>query len=1182
MPNMLQAALPAQPTSGQTKYVCPAAFLKDRDLLQQYLEQNKEPFLEELFNVLAVQFHALVSTMPDTEFSSVPVGHNLASVKENLTKYMIVKLYKQLHQKVTEFCREYQSQLPKITLLEFVQAMTQIVGTYSVLDLKNMIKYELINKTDNASPEITVRTTAFFKHVREKFEDYFIMWLFQNYTEDFQRIMENIIVKDLPKDPQSATAPTIAESSRGYVPQCSWPQEQQQLLQNDFAARGTLFFQSLFNVLAHHIDDVIAQSLHPAFSSDLVRDEYRQKLMICLYEAVINKITPLFINPQTKADVVRCMTLAVQQMTREDFQSFVPVERMFDLDVQQDPKSLQFKEFEMRVVRDFQQKREKLCEPVQSKPSVVCKSSTLHNWDCPESWHEDKVRFKSNLNQAGKVFFPNLFDIFACLIEALMAQVPDILFSVDGSHDAQQIEKNKFKLSRTLFKDLYFWVYSDFMVVSKILGYKELFENSLKNIPFKQLSKLIVFERKCLPNNQEQVSFNYGLFSEQIRLNFEQEVALAKKSQSSIRNVFKVPPRAAPQPFADTKTVKKIYDDQKRKFVQLKIDFHNGLYQVIAEKLRKLTEIMPDECFYPFKNNELTPIKQNEVKVKRLEFYNRAVSLIHQSLSCHVMERYRDDNKQLNKRLNPLDLDSYFEAQALSIRNISEKNLYDSLQMMTFEESESGLDGQIKEQSKNDFEKYLQEKFDTLQKIKKQQEEKRLKQEQIAMQRLEDLKLEETGQREMCEEELNLKQQSLLTQENFENFVQQKKMEQVVEELVKEQVDKAKDEQLRIEKLAAELLLEQRNELTIKNMKATIGNMETLCLGYVAGLDSFDQEFAIFQKKWSIARLIQRYMQQKMSERYRVANIEKEIKEKKEASFKEIMKRNQSYTTLAQNQKVQNEENEKKLQARHEAYLKQSSLEWKSMMLGLQEKKEAFDNDFEKWQKAIVLVQKLLRQKQTDQHTANCAQSFQVWKSNVSKFLTEHKDNTNAVLDEFESEVQKDIDKNFKKFTALSVLQRFGQGALSRQLLAQQRLQKQQLNAQAQPSNLRTNDPYAQVVDPALFIESPVELPVAPAPAQIQSKYFYWTDANGQQFSQELQQEQQLNVQAQPSNSRTNNPYAQVAATPVSLQQAQANGWRISTEEELQNILKLNKWIEEINEWREQNKVRRVVKNDRL
>ena len=296
-----------------------------------------------------------------------------------------------------------------------------------------------------------------------------------------------------------------------------------------------------------------------------------------------------------------------------------------------------------------------------------------------------------------------------------------------------------------------------------------------------------------------------------------------------------------------------------------------------------------------------------------------------------------------------------------------------------------------------------------------------------------------------------------------------------------------------------------------------------------------------------------------LCERKIISSLEKELADKKLKDFRKMQLNNALHFKKLLEKKAERDPAEKALQNDHRKKFQKSSAEWRSMMSGLYTELNQFDQEFDQWQKAIVLVQRFLQQKIIDQQKKECAQSFQEWTSSARKHLHEYQTCLKSFLDKHQNDVLKlmadnQAQKSNKIFKA-SFFQRlltFAQEQKNNRLLQQQ--QAEQL------PQIRQNNPYGEPFDNQEHNEVNASV--------VNSKYFYWRGLDDVLYAQDDQGYKYFwDTSLQKWKLVTD---AQDNLTPQTeeeeLQQARANGWPISTIEELKRIHELNKKVQEANQ----------------
>lgn len=200
---------------------------------------------------------------------------------------------------------------------------------------------------------------------------------------------------------------------------------------------------------------------------------------------------------------------------------------------------------------------------------------------------------------------------------------------------------------------------------------------------------------------------------------------------------------------------------------------------------------------------------------------------------------------------------------------------------------------------------------------------------------------------------------NLLTWENFQNFVQHQYLENLSNELIKEQENEKKSDLLKLDIIVLELFLSQSYEKFIESVKELEHEHDQIS-------EELGQDFLNFQKSTSIATLIQQCLQQKLSvidRNCKFANLEERVQQK---WYQIMMQNNSLYASKHLESIENNSRKEAALQQTNLNKFKRSCSDWRSGLESLYEKMQSFDESFEKWQNAIVFVQKYLKQQQSE------------------------------------------------------------------------------------------------------------------------------------------------------------------------------------------------------------------------
>ena len=290
-----------------------------------------------------------------------------------------------------------------------------------------------------------------------------------------------------------------------------------------------------------------------------------------------------------------------------------------------------------------------------------------------------------------------------------------------------------------------------------------------------------------------------------------------------------------------------------------------------------------------------------------------------------------------------------------------------------------------------------------------------------------------------------------------------------------------------------------------------------------------------------------------------LGSLQQQLQNKNLKKIKDVRKSNALHLQVVAAKKALRDSASSALENDQRKKLQKLYEESQLMIFGFEKELNQFDQEFDQWQKAIVLVQRFLQQKIIDQQKKECAQSFQEWTSSARKHLHEYQTCLKSFLDKHQNDVLKlmadnQAQKSNKIFKA-SFFQRlltFAQEQKNNRLLQQQ--QAEQL------PQIRQNNPYGEPFDNQEYNEVNASV--------VNSKYFYWTGPDDVSRAQDDQGYKYFwDTSLQKWKLVTD---AQDNLTPQTeeeeLQQARANGWPISTIEELKRIHELNKKVQEANQ----------------
>ena len=398
-----------------------------------------------------------------------------------------------------------------------------------------------------------------------------------------------------------------------------------------------------------------------------------------------------------------------------------------------------------------------------------------------------------------------------------------------------------------------------------------------------------------------------------------------------------------------------------------------------------------------------------------------------------------------------------------------------------------------------------------------------------------------------------------LSDQNFKAFCEHVRLKKSLDQNCHELLEQEQQERFAITEEFEKLKLEEKCRLNIKNL-------EKINILYGFRLKELDQQFEKRLKNTAVAELVQKFLRSKISENRKAAqeikmlgSLQQQLQNKNLKKIKDVRKSNALHLQVVAAKKALRDSASSALENDQRKKLQKLYEESQLMIFGFEKELNQFDQEFDQWQKAIVLVQRFLQQKIIDQQKKECAQSFQEWTSSARKHLHEYQTCLKSFLDKHQNDVLKlmadnQAQKSNKIFKA-SFFQRlltFAQEQKNNRLLQQQ--QAEQL------PQIRQNNPYGEPFDNQEYNEVNASV--------VNSKYFYWTGPDDVSRAQDDQGYKYFwDTSLQKWKLVTD---AQDNLTPQTeeeeLQQARANGWPISTIEELKRIHELNKKVQEANQ----------------